>query len=370
MTTTQTPPQAGAAIQGAPGAERAQKAMKVLVTGTEGYLGSLVGPVLMGRGHDVTGVDTGYYKTGWLYNGVAATPKTLAKDIRRIERADLEGFDAIVHMAELSNDPTGQLAPHITHDINHKGSVRLANLAKEAGVERFVYMSSCSVYGVAGGGAPVTEESGINPQTAYAECKTLVERDVRPMADERFSPTFMRNATAFGASPRMRFDLVLNNLSGLAWTTKRIGMTSDGTPWRPLVHGLDIAKAIRCALEAPRDAIHGEIFNVGSSEQNYRVRDIAEVIADVFPGCELSFGEGGSDNRSYKVAFDKIYSQLPGFACDWNARRGAEQLRAVFESIDMTAEDFESRGFTRLKQLEHLIRTSQLDQDFFWRLPS
>ena len=343
--------------------------LNVLVTGTDGYLGSLVGPVLMQRGHQVTGVDTGYYKTGWLYNGVPATPKTLAKDIRRIERGDLDGFDALVHMAELSNDPTGQLAPHITHDINHKGSVRLAELAKAAGVERFVYMSSCSVYGVASADA-VSEESPVNPQTAYAECKVLVERDVRPMADDRFSPTFMRNATAFGASPRMRFDLVLNNLAGLAWTTHEIAMTSDGTPWRPLVHGLDIAKAIRCALEAPRAAVHGETFNVGSSEQNYRVREVAEVIADVFPGCALSFGEGGSDNRSYRVSFDKISAGLPGFSCDWNARRGAEQLRSVFETIDMTEADFTSRGFTRLKQLEHLIRTHQLDQDFYWRLPS
>lgn len=339
--------------------------MKVLVTGTEGYLGSLLPPLLMERGHEVLGVDTGYYKVGWLYNGTTVTAKTLNKDIRHIDAEDLAGVDAIVHMAELSNDPTGQLAPNITYDINHKGSVRLATLAKEAGISRFVYMSSCSVYGVATVG-DVTEESGVNPQTAYAECKTLVEKDVQLMADDSFSPTFMRNATAFGASPRMRFDIVLNNLAGLAWTTKEIKMTSDGTPWRPLVHALDICKAISCTLEAPRDIIHNQIFNVGDTANNYRVKEIAEVIADAFPGCELSFGESGSDNRSYRVSFEKINSILPGFKCDWQAKDGAQQLFNLFKQIDMTADTFLFRGFTRLKQLEYLIGTGQIDKDFFW----
>jgi nucleoside-diphosphate-sugar epimerase len=339
--------------------------MKVLVTGTEGYLGSLLPPLLVERGHEVIGVDTGFYKVGWLYNGTNLTAKTLNKDIRNITAEDLEGVEAIVHMAELSNDPTGQLSPTITYDINHKGSVRLATIAKEAGVRRFVYMSSCSVYGVATEG-DVTEESPVNPQTAYAECKTLVERDVKPLADDNFSPTFMRNATAFGASPRMRFDIVLNNLAGLAWTTKEIKMTSDGTPWRPLVHALDIGKSIACALEAPRDIIHNQIFNVGDTSNNYRVKEVAEIIADVFTGCALSFGEQGADNRSYRVSFEKINSTLPGFKCDWNARRGAEQLYNLFQQIDMTKETFESRGFTRLKQLEYLIRTQQIDKDFFW----
>ncbi|OKH42422.1 NAD-dependent dehydratase [Calothrix sp. HK-06] len=339
--------------------------MKVLVTGTEGYLGSLLPALLHERGHEVLGVDTGYYKVGWLYNGTEITAKTLNKDIRHINAEDLEGVEAIVHMAELSNDPAGQLAPNITYDINHKGSVRLAKLAKDAGIRRFVYMSSCSVYGVATAG-DVTEESPVNPQTAYAECKTLVERDLAPMASDDFSPTFMRNATAFGASPRMRFDIVLNNLSGLAWTTKEIKMTSDGTPWRPLVHGLDICKAIVCALEAPRDIVHNQIFNVGDTSNNYRVKEIAEIIADVFKGCKLSFGDNGADNRSYRVSFEKINTVLPGFKCDWNAQRGAEQLYNLFQRIDMTEETFTSRGFTRLKQLEYLIRTAQIDQDFFW----
>jgi nucleoside-diphosphate-sugar epimerase len=339
--------------------------MNILVTGTEGYLGSLLPPLLIERGHEVIGVDTGFYKEGWLYNGTQVTAKTLNKDIRKITAEDLQGVEAIVHMAELSNDPTGQLSPTITYDINHQGSVRLAKLAKEAGVRRFVYMSSCSVYGVATEG-DVSEESPVNPQTAYAECKTLVERDVKPLASPDFSPTFMRNATAFGASPRMRFDIVLNNLAGLAWTSQEIKMTSDGTPWRPLVHALDIGKAIACALEAPRDIIHNQVFNVGDTANNYRVKEIAETIAKVFKGCALTFGENGSDNRSYRVSFEKINTKLPGFKCDWNAQRGAEQLFDVFNQIDMSEDTFTSRGFTRLKQLEYLIRTKQIDKDFFW----
>ncbi|MGI8547064.1 MAG: NAD-dependent epimerase/dehydratase family protein [Gemmatimonadaceae bacterium] len=339
--------------------------MKVLVTGTEGYLGSLLAPLLMQRGHDVTGLDTGYYKEGWLYNGTRLTPRTLNKDLREVTADDLAGIEAVVHMAELSNDPAGQLAPHITHEINHKGSVRLAQLAKEAGAHRFVYTSSCSVYGVASGDY-VNEESPVNPQTAYAVCKTLVERDVAPMADDNFSPTFLRNATAFGASPRMRFDLVLNNLSGLAWTTEQIAMTSDGTPWRPLVHALDIGKAIACVLDASRENVHKQIFNVGDTRQNYRVRDVAEVVAGAFPSCRLSFGDSGADNRSYRVSFDKIHAVLPAFSCEWDAARGAQQLRALFERIDMTPETFNARPFTRLKELEHLLRTRQIDTNFYW----
>ena len=340
--------------------------MKVLVTGTEGYLGSLLPSLLMQRGHEVIGVDTGFYKVGWLYHGTEVTALTLNKDIRHITAEDLQGVEAIVHMAELSNDPTGQLSPNITYDINHKGSVRLASLAKAAGIRRFVYMSSCSVYGVATDG-DVTEETPVNPQTAYAECKTLVERDLQAMADDSFSPTFLRNATAFGASPRMRFDIVLNNLAGLAWTTKEIKMTSDGTPWRPLVHALDICKAIVCSLEAPRDIVHNQIFNVGDTSNNYQVREIAEIVAEIFKGCQLSFGQNGSDNRSYRVSFDKINKTLPGFKCEWDAVRGAQQLFDLFTQIDMTEETFLFRGFTRLKQLEYLLRTQQIDRDFFWK---
>jgi nucleoside-diphosphate-sugar epimerase len=340
--------------------------VKVLITGTEGYLGSLLAPILAQQGHDLLAVDTGFYKSGWLYNGLSVTPRTLNKDLRQIEPKDLEGINAIVHMAELSNDPTGELAPDITYQINHKGSVRLAEMARRAGVERFVYMSSCSVYGLAAK-SHMTEESPLNPQTAYAICKTLVERDLKPMADAHFSPTFLRNATAYGASPRMRFDIVLNNLAGLAWTTKEIKMVSDGTPWRPLVHALDIAKAICCVLVASRDAIHNEIFNVGETTHNYTIKEIAEIVAEVFPGCQLTFGQQGADNRSYRVSFEKIRTKLPDFKCDWDARRGAQQLRDVFQQVDLTPDLFNARSFTRLKQLEYLLRTKQIDRDFFWK---
>lgn len=339
--------------------------MKILVTGTEGYLGSLLAPMLMQRGHEVIGVDSGFYKAGWLYNETELTPKTLNKDIRHIVAEDLQGVDAVVHMAELSNDPAGQLAPHITYEINHLGSVRLAKLAKAAGVRRFVYTSSCSVYGL-GSEDYVTEESSVNPQTAYAICKTLVEKDVKPLADANFSPTFLRNATAYGASPRMRFDIVLNNLAGLAWTTGEIKMTSDGTPWRPLVHGLDICKAIACALEAPRDIVQNQIFNVGDTQHNYQVKEVAQIVAKTFPGCQLSFGSSDGDNRSYRVSFEKINRVLPGFKCDWDARSGAQQLFDLFSRIDLSRETFQFRGFTRLKQLQYLLHTQQIDPQFFW----
>lgn len=341
--------------------------MKVLLTGSGGYIGIVTAPVLMARGHEVVGLDSGFYQSGWLYNGVPELPRTIQKDIRSITPDDLAGFDAVVHMAELSNDPLGQLNPDITYKINHQGSIALAKTAKAAGVKRFVYMSSCSVYGIGEEGEVKDETSTPRPQTAYAECKVLVERDLPPLAESGFSPTFLRNATAFGASPRQRFDVVLNNLSGLAWTTGRIAMTSDGTPWRPLVHILDIADAISCVLAAPQEAIHNQIFNVGDSAQNYRVREIAQIVADAFPGCELTFGTNDADNRSYRVDFTKINTQLPGFKCSRDARVGAEQLRSVFERISMSKELFESAPYTRLKMLQHLIGTSQIDNDFFWK---
>ncbi|WP_217616826.1 NAD(P)-dependent oxidoreductase [Cellulomonas sp. GbtcB1] len=338
--------------------------MRILVTGTEGYLGSLLAPTLLGRGDEVTGLDTGYYKNGWLYNGVHETPHTLVKDIRHVTPDDLVGYDAVVHMAELSNDPIGDRIGEVTYDINHHGSVALASAAKRAGVSRFVYMSSCSVYGVADG--TVDETSPTDPQTAYARCKALVERDVTALADDEFSPTFLRNATAFGASPRQRFDIVLNNLAGLAWTTHRIAMTSDGTPWRPLVHGLDIAKAIRAVLDAPREDVHAQVLNVGADANNYTVREIAETVGAEFPGCEVSFGEPSADNRSYRVSFAKIREVLPGFETDWDAAAGAAQLHRVFEQIQLDADTFTGRGHTRLAQIEHLLKTGQVDPQLFW----
>lgn len=342
--------------------------MRVLVTGTEGYLGCLVAPHLEKDGHEVVGLDTGYYRNGWLYNGVESAPHTILKDMRDITADDLKGFDAVVAMAELSNDPIGDLIGDVTFNVNHVGSVHVAKMAKEAGVSRFVYMSSCSVYGVADG--TVDESSPIDPQTSYAKCKALVENDVQALADENFSPSFLRNATAFGASPRQRFDIVVNNLSGLAWTEKNIAMTSDGTPWRPLVHALDIAEAIRLTLAAPRERVHNEIFNVGSDENNYTVREIAETVADVFPGCSVSFGEPGADNRSYKVSFAKIKQLLPEYEAKWSVRDGAEQLRSVFESIDLDTETFTGRGHTRLKQIQHLMKTGQVDQNLYWKKTS
>ena len=339
--------------------------MRIIVTGCEGYLGSLLAPELIRQGYEVIGVDTGFYKEGTLFRSGKSTPMILAKDIRQITEEDLCGADAVVHMAELSNDPLGQLAPDITYKINHEGSVRLATVARAAGVKRFVYMSSCSVYGVSDSDF-VNEESPTDPQTAYAVCKTLVERDLKTLATETFSPTILRNATAYGASPHMRFDVVLNNLSGLAWTLKEIKMTSDGSPWRPLVHGLDISRAISEVLSAPQEAVHNQIFNVGDSNHNYRVKEIAEIVAAAFPGCSVSFGAPSADNRSYRVSFEKIRKHLPNFQCAWDAKRGARQLHELFSRIDMTQEVFGHRTFTRIKQLDYLIRTAQIDDHFFW----
>ena len=344
--------------------------MKLLVTGVEGYIGCLLAPFLQAQGHEIVGLDTGYYRDGWLFSDgklVPGFPRTINRDIRNIQPEDVKGFDAVVHLAELSNDPLGENVPELTFQINHQASVRLAELAKAAGVKRFVYTSSCSVYGVANGDEPMTELSPTNPQTAYAKCKTMVERDVTALASENFSPTFLRNATAYGASPRMRFDIVLNNLCGIAATTGKIVMTSDGTPWRPLVHVLDICQAIASVLEAPQDAVHNEIFNVGHDEDNYQIREIAQIVADVYPSCQLTFGQAGGDNRSYKVNFSKIHEKLNGFHCDWNARKGAQQLHDVYSRIGIDAATFDARPFTRLKQLRYLSASGQIDDQFFWK---
>lgn len=338
--------------------------MKVLITGADGYIGAMLGPYLAERGHRVSGLDCGFYRNGWLYEDGRRRPPVASLDIRRVDAADVVDFDAVVHLAELSNDPLGEHDQRITYDINHRGSVDLARSCQAVGVRRFVYTSSCSVYG-AGSDEIKTEESAPQPQTAYARCKVLVERDVRALADERFSPVFLRNATAYGASPRMRFDIVLNNLAGHAWTSGEIKMTSDGTPWRPLVHVDDICEAILLALEAPREAVHNQVFNVGSDEQNYRVREIAEIVAAAFPGCVVTYGPPGGDNRSYRVSFDKIRRHLPGFRCRWTADRGARQLHEIFERIALSKELFNYRAYTRLQQLKYLLATRQIDKDFY-----
>jgi len=343
--------------------------MKVFVTGVNGYIGAVLAPYLMERGLTVLGLDTGYYRDGWLYSDnrlLAFSPQTINKDLRAITEKDLEGCDAVAHLAELSNDPLGQNNPAVTHQINHKGSVALAQKARAVGIKRFVYTSSCSVYG-AGTGEFLDETAKVNPQTAYAECKVLVEQDVGKMAGADFCPVFLRNATAYGPSPRMRFDIVINDLSALAWTTKRIAMISDGSPWRPVVHIEDICEAIYRSLVAPEDAVRGKVFNVGRNSDNYRVREIAEIVAAEFPGCEISVGPPSADNRSYRVSFDRIHNELPGFAARFTAKDGARQLREIFERIQMTDETFKFRAFTRLKQLKYLQATNQIDGDFNWR---
>jgi nucleoside-diphosphate-sugar epimerase len=342
--------------------------MKVLVTGSEGYIGARLVPMLLAQGHEVTGYDTGYYRDGWLYSenqvmGLGA--RTIYKDLRKFSPQDVAGCEAVVHLAELSNDPLGQNNPAVTHQINHLGSVNIARMAREAGIRRFVYTSSCSVYG-AGTGDFLDETARTNPQTAYAECKVLVERDVGKMAGDDFCPVFLRNATAFGPSPRMRFDIVLNDLCALAWTTRRIAMVSDGSPWRPLVHIDDICTAIQCALVAPESAVRGKIFNVGQNSDNYRIRELAQIVAEEFPGCEVTVGSKSGDTRSYRVNFDRIHRELPGFRCQYDARAGARQLHAIFERIQMQPDTFQFRAFTRLKQLKYLQSTKQIDADFYW----
>jgi len=340
--------------------------MRILLTGIDGYLGALMGPVLASRGHEVTGLDAGYYRDGLLYDAGAPQIPTITKDIRQITVEDLRGYDAVVHLAELSNDPIGQNRPEVTYAINGDGSGNLARHAKEAGVTRFLYSSSCSVYG-AGGAEWKTEESPTEPLTAYAACKLRTEAVLASLADDDFSPTCMRNATAYGASPRMRFDIVLNTFAGLAWTTRQIVMVSDGTPWRPLVHAADIAEAFAAVLEAPREAVHNQIFNVGSNDENYRVREIAEIVAAAFPGTTTTFGPPTADGRSYRVSFDKIARMVPGFRPRHTAASGAAELRDIFERIQMTPEIFQFRAFTRLSQLQHLLATGQIDDNFFMR---
>jgi nucleoside-diphosphate-sugar epimerase len=340
--------------------------MRVLLTGIDGYLGTVMAPVLLARGHQVVGLDAGFYRDGRLYDDAGADVPVITKDIRQITAADLHGFDAVVHLAELSNDPLGQHRPEVTYAINGDGSAALAHLAKQAGVRRFLYSSSCSVYGI-GSGEWKTESSPTQPLTAYAACKLRTENVLRALADDGFAPTMLRNATAYGASPRMRFDIVLNQFAGLAATTGRIVMNSDGSPWRPLVHARDIAEAFACALEAPIEAVHNQTFNVGCNEENYRVREIAELVVAAFPGSEAVYGPSNNDGRSYRVSFDKIAHTLPAFRCRMTAALGAAELRTLFERIPLTPELFAFRAFTRLAQLDYLLQSGLLDDQFYWR---
>lgn len=343
--------------------------MRVFLTGVNGYIGTVLAPYLHARGMQILGLDTGYYRDGWLYSDdreLAIQPYTLNKDLRRISVEDLTGCDAVVHLAELSNDPLGQNNPEVTHLINHHGSVTLARAAIQAGISRFVYTSSCSVYG-AGSGEFLDESAAVNPQTTYARCKFLVEQDLVALGGAAFTPVILRNATAFGPSPRMRFDIVINDLCALAWTTRSIAMTSDGSPWRPVVHVGDICEAVYLSLIAPASAVSGKIFNVGQNSENYRVRELAELVAGEFPGCTVTTGSSHGDNRSYRVDFTRIARELPGFKCRHTARDGIRQLHALFERIQMTAETYRFRAFTRLRQLEYLQATRQIDAELYWR---
>lgn len=339
--------------------------MKVLLTGCDGYIGVRMGNVLLERGHDVSGLDSGFHRVGWLYESAERRPQVITRDTRAVTVDDLRGYDALVHLAEVSNDPVGELNQDVTYKINHEGSLRLAKLAKEAGIERFIHMSSCSVCGAAGE-QPSREGDPTVLLTSYAKCKVLIEQEVSPLADDTFSPTFMRNATAYGASPRQRFDLVVNDLAAGAFLNKEIRMASDGTPWRPFVHILDISHAVACVLDAPRDVIHNEIFNVGSDRSNYQVRQIAEIIGDLVPGCNVVFGDSSADKRNYRADFTKIHEQLPGFECAWDVERGAKDLLDIFERIGFNEELYQFRGHTRIRQIKHLLDTAQIDDDFFW----
>jgi nucleoside-diphosphate-sugar epimerase len=338
---------------------------RVLLTGADGYIGVRMADLLIRRGFDVVGLDSGFHRVGWLYHSADLRPPVITRDVRDVEQADLEGFDAVVHLAEISNDPVGELSQEVTYHINHEGSRRLAELAKAAGVARFVHMSSCSVYG-ASGEAASKEGDPTEPLTAYATCKVLVEQDVSALADDTFSPTFMRNATAYGASPRQRFDLVVNDLAATAFLYHEIRMSSDGTPWRPFVHVLDVAKAVACVLDAPRDVIHDEIFNVGSDTSNHQIRQIAEIIGSLVPGCAVQFGDSSTDRRNYKADFAKISAQLPGFSCEWDVERGAKELLDLMARIHFDEQMYRFRGHTRIAQIRHLLDTDQIDDDFFW----
>jgi nucleoside-diphosphate-sugar epimerase len=341
--------------------------MKVMVTGNMGYIGSVMTPMLRAEGHEAWGYDTGYFKDCLLEPDYSdGVSRQITKDIRAVEPQDLAGADAVIHLAALSNDPTGDLDPQLTEDINYKASVRLARAAKEAGVRRFIFASSCSIYGQSDASA-LTEEAAFNPQTAYARSKVDTEAALSDLADENFSPVYMRNATAYGFSPRLRFDLAVNNLSGWGYATGQVRLLSDGRAWRPMVHIEDITQACQVALRAPVERIHNQAFNVGAEEENYQIRDIAETVARVIPNCEVTFAEGASaDNRTYNVSFAKIRRVLPEFKISWTVEKGIRQLYDAFQRIPMTKELFESKDFTRLRQLQYLIDQKRVNDALYW----
>ncbi|MDW8124276.1 MAG: SDR family oxidoreductase [Geminicoccaceae bacterium] len=340
--------------------------MKVLLTGADGYVGRVLWRLLRERGHRVVALDSGLF-AGCALGPEPEEPIDLRIDLRAIARRHLEGFDAVLHLAGISNDPLGDLDPAVTFAINHEASVRLARLAKEAGVERFVFASSCSAYGAAGD-AILDEEAPFNPVTPYAESKIRVERDLSALADDRFSPTFLRAATAYGFAPRLRGDLVVNNLLGHAFATGRVLIKSDGSPWRPLVHVEDMAAAFVAALEAPRERIHAQAFNVGRDEDNWRVRDLAEMVEAAVPGARIVYAPGGGpDRRNYRVSFAKIRERLPAFRPRWTVRTGISALKEAYERFGLTLADLEGGKLVRLARIKELLAAGRLDRNLAWK---
>ena len=336
--------------------------MKVLVTGHRGYIGSVLTPMLLERGHEVTGYDSDIFRSCTFTGDLAETP-AIEKDIRDVNIDDVIGFDAIIHLAGLSNDPLGDYKPNLTEEINDRASVKLATLAKRAGVKRFLYASSCSNYGASGDNF-LDETAAFNPVTPYGVSKVNVERAVSPMADENFSPTFLRASTAYGMSPRIRFDLVLNNLTAWAYTTGQVYLKSDGSPWRPIVHVEDIARAYVAAMEAERDQVHNEAFNVGLTTENYQIREIADIVKAVVPNSHVEYAPDASpDLRCYRVDCNYIGRKLHGFKPQWTARRGVEQLYEAFCDTDLTLDEFEGERFKRISHIKKLIREGELSED-------
>ena len=339
--------------------------MRVLMTGHRGYIGTAMVPMLVQAGHTVVGLDSDLFQQCTFRPGIFDVPE-LRVDLRDVQGRALAGFDAVIHLAALSNDPLSDLNPDITYDINHAASVRLARLAKDAGVPRFLYSSSCSSYGKAGDDL-VDETAELHPITAYAISKVRVEQDLSRLADDHFSPTCLRNATAYGVSPRLRFDLVLNNLTAWAYAKGRVHIKSDGTPWRPIVHIEDIARAFLAVLGAPREVVHNEALNVGQTDENYRIRQLAEIVQDVVPGSRIDYAEGGgTDPRCYRVDFGKIRRLLPEFKPQWNARRGAEELYDAYRRGGLVIEDCEGPRFKRIDHLKELLAAGRLDATLRW----